>query len=148
MFYPITAKEAVIVSLNGRNAGEVAFFEPGFLLEGKLRAASREISTIFGKAFFNTTSPDKLWDPESVMRNLLDSSLAALITINREVVGYAIFECIPFRGGQILFVDAVACTRQGNGIGGTTIQEAVRLTASQIIAARTQNPAIIKMLRN
>ncbi|MGI0141279.1 MAG: hypothetical protein ACREBF_01350 [Candidatus Micrarchaeales archaeon] len=128
---------------------ELLAFTPKSLSEEGLKEVANEISVIFGKAFFNTDNSSRCWPVEKVLVRIKEISFGYLVEneAGSERIGYAIFENAGCSAGNILFIDSIGFTRQGLGLGRTLVQQAVETTQSRIIAGRTQNPNLIKMLR-
>jgi hypothetical protein len=143
-----------------KNGSEVCLelLRPGSTHADDLVPFAERISEVFGKSFWHTDDPAKRWPVKSVMRRLPRLSLAILAfdTRKREPVGYALFDRISWGDHSILFVDSEAVSGrtpsnpedwQSSGLGIEMLEEGLRQLPSDYVAARTQNAAIVHMLR-
>ncbi|MDE1825300.1 MAG: hypothetical protein KGH61_02030 [Candidatus Micrarchaeota archaeon] len=127
---------------------ELLAFVPRSLREGGIRQAAKEISGIFGKAFYGDSETPSGWPAEKVETRLGEISLGYLVHKEgtQERIGYALFETIPSGAGDILYVASIGFSHQGLGLGRVLVQDAAASSQNRIVAARTQNPNLIKML--
>ncbi len=136
------------------------FVRPGELSAETLISFAEQISRVFGRSFARSEHPSNPWLAKSVMQHLADVPLAALAfdASSREPIGYALVDRVEWKGTGMLFIDSIALSDavpprvpeswQGLGLGNKIVLECLRRLPAQIVAARTQNPAVERLLRN
>ena len=136
---------------------KLKIIEPKTIEADDLIPIAKQISKLFGKAFWHSDDPAKHWPVSSIMRRLQKLALVILAFDQSEstLIGYALFDKFVWGKHHILFVDSEsvldkmpgdAQDRQHRGIGTKMLKEGLRQLPSDIVSARTQNPAIAHML--
>ncbi|HVA83009.1 MAG TPA: hypothetical protein VNF06_02490 [Candidatus Aquilonibacter sp.] len=131
------------------NLSNLVPFSPRSISDEKLVEVAQDISVLFAKAFHNTEGASTEWTPQKVLARIREISFGMLVEQEgtSKKVGYAIFETPTCELGNILFINSIGFAQQGSGLGQVVIKEALAMAGSKIIAGRTQNPNLIKMLR-
>jgi SAM-dependent methyltransferase/uncharacterized protein YbaR (Trm112 family)/predicted N-acetyltransferase YhbS len=140
--------------------GKNAFLElirPESMRRDSFTPIAQKISKLFGRAFWNSEDQSKRWRVESILSRLPKIDLLILaFDESYEAIGYSMFTRLKWRNDSILFINAVALSGgrpkhkenwQKSGLGITILKEALRQLPSKILAARTQNPAFVSLLR-
>ncbi|MDE1870147.1 MAG: hypothetical protein KGH71_04150 [Candidatus Micrarchaeota archaeon] len=136
----------IVENVSGQSH-KLILFKPKLISEENLIKKSEDISLIFGSAFYNKEGSFQEWPPERVLRRIREISFGILVEKEGQKIGYAIFESPSCELGNILFINSIGFAKQGAGLGQLIMREAINLEKSRIVAGRTQNPNLIKMLR-
>jgi SAM-dependent methyltransferase/uncharacterized protein YbaR (Trm112 family) len=120
-----------------------------------LRPIARQVSVVHSKALWKSVEPT-YWPESRIMERLPELQLVILAfdAQTREPVGYALFDRVG--EARTLFLDSIGVSGgvksgsrnwQSAGLGSAMLREALRRLPSRHVAVRTQNPAVIKLLR-
>lgn len=116
---------------------------------------ARRISATFDRAFYPSGARHRRWKVAEVQATLSRADLAILIRSpgRRGDAAYAVFSRGEAGGQGVLFVDSMGVVGpraegQGRGLGRWLVAQALRQYPSEIVAARTQNPAFVRMLQS
>lgn len=134
------------------------FIQPCEFANSDLRPIAEEISTLFGRAFWHSQDTENRWSVEKLMKLLPDVDLVvvAFDAIERVSIGYALFERVFFSNQAVLFVDSIGVAgtiaeldnkRPRPGLAFEMIKQALRRLPADTVAARTQSPALVGLLR-
>jgi hypothetical protein len=118
---------------------------------------AQKISELFGRAFWHSDEPSKCWPVADILQRLPKMQLLILaFDESRHAIGYSMFIHLRWKGGSVLFADSGGVSGgsprhpedwQFSGVGSEMLKEALRQLPCETLAARTQNPAIVPMLR-
>src|SRR5205807_2381663 len=118
---------------------------------------AQRISELFGRAFWHSDDPAKQWPAKGIMRRLPKMPLVILAFDEaREAIGYSMFNTVSWKDQLVLFADSAAVSGgspnfpqnwQNCGLGTEMLREALRQIPAEIVAARTQNAVIVRMIR-
>jgi SAM-dependent methyltransferase/ribosomal protein S18 acetylase RimI-like enzyme/uncharacterized protein YbaR (Trm112 family) len=141
---------------NGKNAF-LELIRPASIRHDGFTPMAQKISELYGRAFWNSESPSKRWRVEGILSRIPNIDLLILaFDESYEAIGYSMFTRIKWRNDSVLFINAVALSGgtpkhkenwQKSGLGIVVLREALRQLPSKILAARTQNPAFVSLLR-
>lgn len=141
---------------NGREAF-LELIRPASMSSDDLLPVAQTISEIFGRAFWHSDDAAKRWPVADIMRRLPKAQLVIIaFDESRETVGYSIFNRLTWESETILFADSCGVSGgspdypadwQTSGLGSHMLREALRQLHCSIVAARTQNAAIVPILR-
>lgn len=134
------------------------FIQPTRVKPEGLLPIAQVISKVFKRAFWDNNDTARDWPVERIMRRLPQLSLAMLAfdTSSREPIGYMMFDRASWNDLSILFVDSVGVIGKNqnesrnwkrSGVGTQMLKEGLRRVPHDIIIARTQNPAVVRLLR-
>ncbi len=119
-------------------------------LRGKLAV---RISTVFDRAFYPSGVPHRGWSVESVSEHLARVDLVIMVRSKGKAddVAYAVFSKAECTGRSVLFVESMGVAgpptnQQGKGIGKWLLRRALEQLPSEVVAARTQHPAMVQVL--
>ena len=149
-FSRIETKDGTKVSLE--------FIQPTRLKPEGLLPIAQVISKLFNRAFWDDNDTARDWPVETIMRRLPELPLVMLAfdASSREPIAYMMFDQASYNGHSILFIDSVGVIAdnqdrsrnwQKSGVGAKMLEEGLRRVPHDIIMARTQNPAVVRLLR-
>ena len=139
----------LVLSRNGVKT-DFKLYDPKCLSEVELNRIAQDIAILFSEAFFR--KQEVTWQIPKIKNRLREADLVIIAykgydSINKQLLGYGIFEVIPHtKTDSVLFIDSIAFVQQGKGLGGLLITELAERFGFRFISERTQNPAAIKML--
>lgn len=134
------------------------FIQPREFANADLGPIAEEISKLFGRAFWRSENTENRWSVENLMKELPDVDLVVLAfdATDRVSIGYALFERVFLSNQAVLFVDSIGVAgtiaeldieRPRPGLAFEMIRQALRRLPADTVAARTQNPALVRLLR-
>lgn len=145
------------VHLKKGKAATLIFFNPKEIPSFGLEKIAKKISKLFAWAFWHSNEYSKMWQVKSIMNRLPFVSLAILAFSDstEDPIGYALFDICNYQDKKILFIDSMAAIGrvpevsedwQSYGLGSAMLKEGMKQIPTDIVAARTQNPAFILMI--
>lgn len=140
--------ECIRLQLRGHRIACLKFFQPKLLPKSDLRSFAERISKIFGRAFWHSDDPEKRWTVDKIMQRL-PKMQCTVLALSNKAIGYAMFDSATYDDHKILFVDSIGIVPdwQHSGLGIKILFEVLKHMPCASVAARTQNPAFILMLR-
>lgn len=147
------------VTLSDNSEVCLEFIWPATMTESGLILIAEVISKLFVSAFWHSEVTAKHWPVEDIMLRLPTLALIVLTfeASSRKPIGYMMFDRASWNGCSILFVDSGAVIGdskedsrnwQNSGVGSRMFREGLRRIPSDIVIARTQNPAAVRLLRS